>query len=65
VRVIVDQEQCCGAGQCVLEAADVFVQRDDDGIAEVIMSDPPAERHEAIRRAVELCPASAIRVETS
>jgi len=63
MRVIVDQEQCVAAGQCVLEADDVFRQRDDDGVVELILENPPHDRLEAVKRAAELCPAMAIQIE--
>lgn len=32
MKVIIDEDKCVGAGQCVLAAAEVFDQREDDGI---------------------------------
>jgi ferredoxin len=32
MRVIVDQDKCIASGQCVLAAAGVVDQRDEDGI---------------------------------
>ena len=32
VKVTVDQDKCVSSGQCVLNAGDVFDQRDDDGV---------------------------------
>ncbi len=59
MRIRVDEIKCCGAGQCVLVAPQVFDQR-DDGI--VILRDeaPPKELHAAVREAVNVCPAAAI-----
>ena len=32
VKVTVNQDKCVSSGQCVLNAMDVFDQRDDDGV---------------------------------
>jgi ferredoxin len=63
MKVSADEEKCCGAGNCVLVAPEVFDQRDDDGVVTVRNVTPPAELHEAVREAAEMCPAGAIRLE--
>jgi ferredoxin len=62
MRVSVDQNRCIASGQCVLAAAGVFDQRDDDGIVMLVDDNPPAELREAVRQAAALCPALAISV---
>jgi ferredoxin len=62
MRVIVDQSRCVASGQCVLAAGAVFDQREEDGIVLLLDSSPPAELHDAVRRAAGLCPALAISV---
>jgi ferredoxin len=62
LRIEVDEVACVGGGQCVLAADDIFDQRDDDGVVIVLDATPGRERLEAVRRAVRLCPANAIRV---
>jgi ferredoxin len=62
MRVIVDVERCCGAGQCVLLAPRVFDQQ-DDGIVVLLDATPPEELHAAVREAVCVCPGSALRME--
>ncbi|HEY8981639.1 MAG TPA: ferredoxin [Streptomyces sp.] len=67
MRLSVDRTACCGAGNCVLLAPEVFDQGEDDGVV-VLLTDSPAPRHEAAaREAAAVCPASAITVreETS
>ena len=32
MKVTVDQDKCVSSGQCVLNATDVFDQREDDGV---------------------------------
>ncbi|MFI6095861.1 ferredoxin [Lentzea sp. NPDC051213] len=63
MKVIVDQEKCVGAGQCVLAADDVFDQRDEDGLVELLNPSPPEPRLTDVRHAAAVCPAAAILVE--
>jgi ferredoxin len=62
VKVAVDQSLCCGAGQCVLVAPEVFDQQEEDG--RVVLLDPePGERHAAaVREAAATCPTGAVRL---
>ncbi|MGX1853433.1 ferredoxin [Streptomyces sp. NPDC055299] len=62
MRVLIDQDKCCGAGSCVLSAPDVFDQRDEDGIVVLLNAEPPAALHEAVEEAAAICPAAAISV---
>ena len=63
MKVTIDQDKCIASGQCVLSAADVFDQREEDGIVVLLDSDPPPARAGDVRRAAALCPARAIAVE--
>ncbi|MFI6600644.1 ferredoxin [Nonomuraea sp. NPDC050536] len=60
MRVTVDEGKCCGAGQCVLIAPDVFDQRDDDGIVVLLEAEPAEHLHTAVREAAAVCPGGAI-----
>lgn len=63
MKLTVDQDVCCGAGQCVLLAPEVFDQREQDGIV-VLLDETPAEAlHDLVREAGAVCPAGAISVE--
>ena len=62
MHVTVDTDKCCGAGQCVLLAPDVFDQDEDTGIVELLDDAPPADRHAVVREAAAVCPAAAIAV---
>lgn len=62
MKVTVDQDRCCGAGQCVLLAPDVFDQGEDDGIVLLLDAEPPEGLHAAVREAAAVCPAGAIDV---
>ena len=63
MKVTVDQDLCVSSGQCVLNAAQVFDQRDSDGVVVLLNDDPPAEQAANVRRAAAACPAQAIGVE--
>jgi ferredoxin len=62
MRVNADRDRCCGAGMCAMTAPDVFDQRDDDGLVEVLCETPPPQSEAAVREAVSLCPSGAIAV---
>ncbi|MYR06863.1 ferredoxin [Gordonia sp. SID5947] len=63
MKITIDQDKCIASGQCVAAAADVFDQRDEDGIAFLINDDPPEEEADDVRHAAAVCPALAIFVE--
>ena len=63
MRVIIDQDKCVGSGQCVLAAAGVFDQREEDGIVVLLDAEPPAGLYEDVRQAAAVCPALAITVD--
>ncbi|MFF7943366.1 ferredoxin [Nocardia gamkensis] len=63
MKVTVDQVKCVAAGHCVMHAADVFDQRDEDGIVVLLDENPPEELAEDVRQAAAVCPAMAIHIE--
>lgn len=63
MRVVVDQDKCVSSGQCVLNAFDVFDQRDDDGVVELLVERPAPEQEPEVRNAAAACPALAIHLE--
>jgi len=62
LRIEVDRDRCCGSGNCVLSAPEVFDQDDADGLVVLRRPEAPPEAAVAVRRAVALCPAGAISV---
>ena len=63
MKVTVDQDKCVSSGQCVLNAGEVFGQRDDDGVVILLTDYPPSEQSENARKAAAACPALAIDIE--
>uniref|UniRef100_A0AAU2AB79 Ferredoxin n=1 Tax=Streptomyces sp. NBC_00093 TaxID=2975649 RepID=A0AAU2AB79_9ACTN len=63
MKVTIEQDKCVAAGQCVAHAADVFDQRDEDGVVVLLDAGPPAELADDVRYAAAVCPALAIHIE--
>lgn len=62
-RVAVDPAVCIGSGQCVRLAAEVFTQRDEDGLVAVLVAHPAGGAAQDAATAAALCPSGAIRLE--
>lgn len=63
MKVQVDEAKCCGAGQCVLIAPEVFDQREEDGVVVLLDAEPTPPHHPAVREAAAVCPAAAITAD--
>lgn len=63
MKVTVDQDKCVSSGMCVMNAADVFDQRDDDGVVVLLVDEPSPGQAEETRKAAAACPALAIHIE--
>jgi ferredoxin len=63
MKVTVDQNICASSGNCVMNAPEVFDQRDKDGVVVLLNEHPSAEQSEGARRAAAACPALAIHIE--
>lgn len=63
MKITVDQDKCVASGQCVTAAADVFDQRDEDGVVVLLTDNPPEDLAADIQQAAAVCPALAIVVE--
>ena len=46
-----------------MNASDVFDQRDDDGVVELLIDTPGPDQAEETRKAAAACPALAIHIE--
>lgn len=62
VKVTVDQDKCCGAGQCVMLAPEVFDQREEDGVVLLLAATPAEDQTDAVRDAAAVCPSAAITI---
>jgi len=60
LQVLVEREKCCGYGNCVLAAPEVFGLSDDDGIVVVLDEHPAPGLREKVAQAVGDCPTEAL-----
>ena len=65
LRVVVDGEVCCGAGNCVLIAPGVFDQDSNTGVVVLLDSQPARGMESVLRQSAELCPVAAISLVRS
>ncbi|OBF93443.1 ferredoxin [Mycobacterium sp. 852002-51152_SCH6134967] len=63
MKLTVDQDKCVSSGQCVLNATDIFDQRDDDGVVVLLNDSPADDQADNARKAAAACPALAIHIE--
>lgn len=63
MKVTVDQNICASAGNCVMNAPEVFDQRGEDGVVVLLNEHPSAEQTDGVRQAAAACPAQAINIE--
>ncbi len=63
MKVTVDQDLCASSGNCVLNAPEVFDQREEDGVVVLLSPNPTPEQADGARRAAAACPALAIHIE--
>ncbi|MGW0162805.1 ferredoxin [Mycobacterium sp. NPDC003323] len=63
MRITVDQDRCVSSGQCVLNAMELFDQRDEDGVVVLLEPSPAPDQADNARAAAAACPALAIEIE--
>ncbi|MGV0645770.1 ferredoxin [Mycolicibacterium sp. XJ2546] len=63
MKITVDQDKCVSSGQCVLNAGEVFDQRDDDGVVVLLNDSPDGDDADNAHKAAAACPALAIQIE--
>jgi len=61
MKITIYPEKCCGSGQCVVNAPDLFDQK-DNGIVILLNAEPSADQFESARLAAGICPALAIEI---
>lgn len=62
MKIEADTTVCIGAGMCVLTVPELFDQSEEDGTVMVLMPEVPADRVDAARRAITLCPSGALSI---
>ncbi len=60
MKVKVDQSKCIGCGNCVALSESQVFDFNDDGLANPILEDIPADLEEVTREAINECPTEAI-----
>lgn len=65
MRISVDTTRCVGSAQCSRTEPRVFDQDDEDGTVVLLLPEPPAELHAAVRTATDICPVRAIHATES
>ena len=63
MKITVNQDKCVSSGQCVLNAMELFDQRDEDGVVELLVPEPAPDQTDNARAAAAACPALAITIE--
>ena len=63
MKVIVDWDVCESNALCMGAAPEVFEVRDDDNLYLLIEGEIPEELRDKVRKAADLCPKQAIRLE--
>jgi ferredoxin len=63
VKIRADTEVCVSSGMCVLNVPEIFAQREEDGVVEILLVEPPPQWQDAVRDAVLGCPSGALSVE--
>lgn len=61
MKVEIDEDRCRGHGVCCTFCPEVF-ELSDDGYAEVVLPEVPAEYEAGVRAAADNCPERAITV---
>lgn len=63
MKIQVDESRCIAAGNCVMAGADVYDQRDEDGIVIVLDDSPESADHQRqAREGAAICPAKVITI---
>jgi ferredoxin len=60
VQIHIDRDKCCGYGNCVLAAPDVFALDDISNLAVALVTEPDEALRPAVDRAIDECPTEAI-----
>ena len=61
MRLEADRDACIASGNCVM-ISDALFDQDDDGIVVLLAEDVPEAEEDHAREAVNICPASVLRL---
>ncbi len=65
MKVNVDCNKCIGCGNCVALTESKFFDFNEEGLAEVVITEVSPEDEELVRDAKEQCPTDAIIIESN
>ncbi|MPZ78872.1 MAG: ferredoxin [Actinophytocola sp.] len=63
MRILADRDICVSAGQCFFVAPTIFDQAEEDGLVDLLVNEVTPGTEDAVRQAIQLCPARALSVE--
>jgi len=63
MKILADIRKCCSSGMCVVRAPELFGQREEDGLVQVLQPNPPSHLFQAARDAAAGCPVQAIELQ--
>jgi len=61
VKLEANRDACISSGNCVMTSEALFDQ-DDDGVVVLLAEDVPEAEEDHARQAVDICPASVLRL---
>ncbi|KQY08261.1 ferredoxin [Mycobacterium sp. Root135] len=61
MKLEANRDACISSGNCVMTSEALFDQ-DDDGVVVLLAEDVPEAEEDHAREAVDICPASALRL---
>jgi ferredoxin len=63
MRIVLDEEECLGYANCVVEAPELFDIDEGTGKAVILVEPVPEDAADAAGAAVKMCPARALTLE--
>ena len=61
MKLVADRDACIASGNCMMVSEKLF-DADDDGVVVLLAEDVPADEEAHAREAVDICPASVLRL---
>lgn len=63
MRITIDESRCIASGNCLLNAPQIFSQRESDGTAIAVNEKPAPDQQALAREVADMCPVSAIIID--